>query len=151
MAAAAHCDCAPHRRRAPRGGERRDRRVGLPPGSKVCETGATHGVRLIEAAHLHRTWHSQQPKGAQTCGHNCAVPSLFAQAEHRREALEAVQFAIDELKARVPIWKREVYVGDNGGSANHDRTSCANANGEAEGGSMWKANKECVFPRADSG
>jgi len=30
-------------------------------------------------------------------------------SEHRREALAAVQFAIDELKARVPIWKKEVY------------------------------------------
>lgn len=28
---------------------------------------------------------------------------------HRREALEAVHFAIDELKAQVPIWKKEVY------------------------------------------
>lgn len=39
---------------------------------------------------------------------------------HRREALEAVQFAIDELKAKVPIWKKEVY----------------------ESGAMWKENKE---------
>merc|ERR1711935_107070 len=30
----------------------------------------------------------------------------------RREALEAVQFAIDDLKAHVPIWKKEVYEGD---------------------------------------
>eukprot|EP00741_Cyanophora_paradoxa_P000651 tig00000430_g627.t1 len=28
---------------------------------------------------------------------------------HRREALEAVHWAIDELKARVPIWKKEMY------------------------------------------
>lgn len=39
---------------------------------------------------------------------------------HRREALEAVHWAIDELKARVPIWKREVY----------------------EDGSEWKQNAE---------
>ena len=31
---------------------------------------------------------------------------------HRREALEAVHFAIDELKARVPIWKKEVYAAE---------------------------------------
>ena len=30
---------------------------------------------------------------------------------HRKEALAAVQYAIDELKARVPIWKKEVYDG----------------------------------------
>ena len=31
---------------------------------------------------------------------------------HRKEALEAVQYAIDELKAHVPIWKKEVYDGE---------------------------------------
>ena len=30
---------------------------------------------------------------------------------HRKEALAAVAFAIDELKAQVPIWKKEVYDG----------------------------------------
>jgi|EP00945_MAST-04E_sp_MAST-4E-sp1_P007783 molybdopterin synthase catalytic subunit len=29
---------------------------------------------------------------------------------HRKASLEAVQFSIDELKARVPIWKKEVYL-----------------------------------------
>jgi molybdopterin synthase catalytic subunit len=32
----------------------------------------------------------------------CAAP-------HRREALEACHWAIDEIKSTVPIWKREVY------------------------------------------
>lgn len=40
---------------------------------------------------------------------------------HRRDALDAVTFAIDTLKARVPIWKKENYV---------------------EGDSEWKANCE---------
>ena len=30
-------------------------------------------------------------------------------SDHRREALEAVQYCIDELKATVEIWKREHY------------------------------------------
>lgn len=30
-------------------------------------------------------------------------------AAHRAEALEACRHAIDEIKARVPIWKKEVY------------------------------------------
>lgn len=30
-------------------------------------------------------------------------------SEHRKESLEAVQFAIDDLKANVPIWKKEFY------------------------------------------
>jgi molybdopterin synthase catalytic subunit len=29
-------------------------------------------------------------------------------AEHRREAIEACRFGIDELKHRVPIWKKEI-------------------------------------------
>ncbi|CAM9633160.1 unnamed protein product [Phaeothamnion confervicola] len=32
---------------------------------------------------------------------------------HRRDGLEATHFAIDALKARVPIWKLEVYEGDS--------------------------------------
>ena len=32
-----------------------------------------------------------------------------AAAAHRREAFAACRFLIDTLKARVPIWKREVY------------------------------------------
>eukprot|EP00322_Chrysochromulina_rotalis_P020532 CAMPEP_0115833544 /NCGR_PEP_ID=MMETSP0287-20121206/3227_1 /TAXON_ID=412157 /ORGANISM="Chrysochromulina rotalis, Strain UIO044" /LENGTH=185 /DNA_ID=CAMNT_0003286961 /DNA_START=15 /DNA_END=567 /DNA_ORIENTATION=+ len=59
------------------------------------------------------------------------VPEAEASVEiaissaHRREALEAVQFAIDELKAKVPIWKKEVY--------------------EAED-ARWKENKESNAP-----
>ena len=40
---------------------------------------------------------------------------------HRKESLEAVEFAIDTLKETVPIWKKEVY---------------------AEGCPEWKQNKE---------
>ena len=29
---------------------------------------------------------------------------------HRREAFETMQYIIDELKKRVPIWKRELYM-----------------------------------------
>ena len=29
-------------------------------------------------------------------------------AEHRKEALEACRFGIDEIKRRVPIWKKEI-------------------------------------------
>lgn len=30
-------------------------------------------------------------------------------SQHRKEAFAACQYLIDELKSRVPIWKREVY------------------------------------------
>ena len=37
---------------------------------------------------------------------------LACSSPHRRDALHCVEFLIDELKATVPIWKREVYEGD---------------------------------------
>lgn len=43
---------------------------------------------------------------------------------HRRESLEAVQYAIDTLKATVPIWKKEVY---------------------DDGSKSWKENQECAW------
>ena len=47
---------------------------------------------------------------------NCPVGDasviIVASSPHRRASLEAVSFLIDELKATVPIWKREIYEGD---------------------------------------
>lgn len=37
--------------------------------------------------------------------------AIFASSPHRREALDAVNFIIDEVKASVPIWKKEFYEG----------------------------------------
>jgi len=34
---------------------------------------------------------------------------VMASSEHRREAFEATQRVIDEIKRRVPIWKKERY------------------------------------------
>ncbi|GLH15694.1 hypothetical protein R5R35_001338 [Gryllus longicercus] len=45
---------------------------------------------------------------------------------HRAESLKAVEFAINELKASVPIWKKEVY-------EVHDPE--------------WKENKECSWKK----
>ncbi|KAJ3034105.1 hypothetical protein HK097_004628, partial [Rhizophlyctis rosea] len=50
---------------------------------------------------------------------------IVASSPHRRDALEAVGWMIDELKATVPIWKKEIY----------------------EDGSMWKENCECGHAR----
>lgn len=47
---------------------------------------------------------------------------IVASSPHRTEAIEVVSWAIDELKAVVPIWKTEVY---------------------REGEKIWKENKEC--------
>ena len=35
--------------------------------------------------------------------------AIYVSSPHRKASLDAVQFSIDELKARVPIWKKEVY------------------------------------------
>ncbi|XP_066274300.1 molybdopterin synthase catalytic subunit-like isoform X2 [Branchiostoma lanceolatum] len=43
---------------------------------------------------------------------------------HRRDGLDAVRYAIDTLKATVPIWKKELY---------------------EEGEASWKENKECSW------
>jgi len=45
-------------------------------------------------------------------------------APHRKDSLEAVDFCIDRLKEKVPIWKKEKY---------------------ADGGEAWKENKECCW------
>lgn len=43
---------------------------------------------------------------------------------HRQESLEAVNFAINTVKAVVPVWKKEIYADDS---------------------STWKQNKECAW------
>lgn len=37
---------------------------------------------------------------------------LVASSPHRKDAIHCVEYLINELKARIPIWKREVYQGD---------------------------------------
>jgi molybdopterin synthase catalytic subunit len=51
----------------------------------------------------------------------CAAP-------HRREALHCCEYLIDELKARIPIWKLEVYAADD--------------DGDDQDTSVWKENVE---------
>jgi len=45
------------------------------------------------------------PVGAASVIVGCCSP-------HRREAIQCTEYLIDELKGRVPIWKKESYVGD---------------------------------------
>jgi molybdopterin synthase catalytic subunit len=35
--------------------------------------------------------------------------AIAVSASHRKEAFEACRYAIDELKKRVPIWKKEIF------------------------------------------
>uniref|UniRef100_A0A5F8ANF4 Molybdopterin synthase catalytic subunit n=1 Tax=Macaca mulatta TaxID=9544 RepID=A0A5F8ANF4_MACMU len=48
---------------------------------------------------------------------------IAVSSAHRAASLEAVSYAIDTLKAKVPIWKKEIY----------------------EESSSWKGNKECFW------
>ena len=49
---------------------------------------------------------------------------IAVSSPHRKESLRAVEYAIDALKASVPIWKKEIY-----------------DNNTAD----WKENKECSW------
>ncbi|KAK0604930.1 hypothetical protein LWI29_021038 [Acer saccharum] len=62
-------------------------------------------------------------------GRNKRLLHCCISAVHRADALDACKFLIDELKATVPIWKKEVY-----------------ANGE-----VWKENSEFAERRLELG
>ncbi|XP_039725855.1 molybdopterin synthase catalytic subunit isoform X1 [Pteropus medius] len=53
---------------------------------------------------------------------------IAVSSAHRAASLEAVSYAIDHLKAKVPIWKKEMY---------------------EESSSCWKRNKECFWATSD--
>lgn len=57
---------------------------------------------------------------------DCAVWVGVA-APHRDEAFKACRYVIDEIKTRLPIWKKEHYVGGNSGWVNCER--CATHKG----------------------
>ncbi len=46
-------------------------------------------------------------------------------ARHRQEAFQACRYLIDEVKHRVPIWKKEHYVGGDSGWVNCERCAVA--------------------------
>jgi molybdopterin synthase catalytic subunit len=61
---------------------------------------------ILEAACIHRTGHLQIGEIAVWVG---------VTAKHREAAFEACRYVIDEVKARVPIWKKEHYSDGNSG------------------------------------
>jgi len=62
-------------------------------------TEAISRFALIDARIVHRL-------GVVEAGENIVL--VAAAAEHRAPALEACRWLIDELKARAPIWKKEI-------------------------------------------
>lgn len=70
---------------------------------KLCvEATEKFSVNKIAAVHIL----GDCPVGEASVILTCSSP-------HRRDSLQCCEFLIDELKARVPIWKREVYEGDD--------------------------------------
>ncbi len=73
-------------------------RMALAEMEKLCdEAGERFG--LIGARIVHRV-------GRVQAGDNIVL--IATAAQHRAPALEACHWLIDELKARVPIWKKEI-------------------------------------------
>ena len=54
-----------------------------------------------------------------------------AAAPHRDEAFRACRFVIDEVKHRVPVWKKEHYVNGDSGWVNCERCSAVPSHAEA--------------------
>ena len=88
-----------------------------------------------------------------------ASVAIVVSSPHRRDSLEAVHFAIDQVKALVPIWKKEVYgtvaeasssaeqPGGDPGWAGAPATSAVDGVGVGDGERepdppQWKVNKE---------
>jgi molybdopterin synthase catalytic subunit len=70
---------------------------------KLCDEACEkYSVQKIAAVHI-----------LGDCPVGDASVILACSSPHRRDALHCVEFLIDELKARVPIWKLEVYEGDD--------------------------------------
>ncbi|MDR3213495.1 MAG: molybdenum cofactor biosynthesis protein MoaE [Azoarcus sp.] len=66
---------------------------------QTLRTTAIAQFGLIEARLVHRL-------GTVQAGDNIVL--IATAAEHRAPALDACRWLIDELKARVPIWKKEI-------------------------------------------
>jgi len=71
---------------------------------------------FLEASCVHRS-------GLLAIG-DCAV-WVGVSASHRDEAFKACRYIIDEIKTRLPIWKKEYYVDGDSGWVNCER--CAKA------------------------
>jgi molybdopterin synthase catalytic subunit len=83
-------------------------------GEKVIAE-AMRDFPFLEASCVHRS-------GLLAIG-DCAV-WVGVSAAHRDEAFKACRYIIDEIKSRLPIWKKEHYVDGDSGWVNCER--CAN-------------------------
>ncbi|MFH4979077.1 hypothetical protein AB6A40_005786 [Gnathostoma spinigerum] len=88
---------------------------------KICQSVRMQFPQMDRIAMIHRV-------GVVPIGEVSVL--IAASSPHRTEAIRATEFAIDELKRTVPIWKKEVYGDDT---------------------SSWKSNAECGRSLADLG
>lgn len=70
---------------------------------KLCEDARLQfpSIRRIAAVHI-----------LGNCPVGKASVILAVSSPHRKEAMHCCELLIDELKARIPVWKLEVYEGD---------------------------------------
>ncbi|CAF0755985.1 unnamed protein product [Adineta steineri] len=66
-----------------------------------------------------------------------ASVAIYVSGPHRRDALDAVSFLIEQLKANVPIWKKEFYEDHEGNNGNSNN----NENNTSTSSYCWKENK----------
>jgi len=93
--------------------------VAVSEGEKILEE-ALERFGLLAAASRHRVGHLEIG--------DCAV-WVGVSAPHRGSAFEGCRYIIDELKQRLPIWKKEYYL--NGHS---DWINCVTGRSDAPGG-----------------
>ena len=97
--------------------------LGIKEGERIlAEARARFGVERIACVHR---------LGALQLG-DVAVWVGVA-SPHRDEAFRACRFVIDEVKHRVPVWKKEHYANGDSGWVNCERCSAAPAHGHAHG------------------
>jgi adenylyltransferase/sulfurtransferase len=84
-------------------------------GTRIVEE-AVRGFGVTRAACVHRV-------GSLALGE--VAVWVGVSAPHRDEAFRACRFIIDEVKHRVPIWKKEHYVNGDSGWVNCERCSAA--------------------------
>eukprot|EP01126_Amoeba_proteus_P035876 TRINITY_DN362_c0_g1_i10.p1 TRINITY_DN362_c0_g1~~TRINITY_DN362_c0_g1_i10.p1 ORF type:complete len:113 (-),score=6.79 TRINITY_DN362_c0_g1_i10:209-547(-) len=88
--------------------------MGRHPHCHLPQDGYVHAINSSSAKPRIVTFSGLVPIGE-------ASVIIAISSQHREEGLEAVHWSIDELKATVPIWKKEFYTD----------------------GSVWKGNAEC--------
>lgn len=77
-----------------------DCRTAFGPGSRDWDEAPPAGERRLRMLVVHRTG---------TVGVGAVSVLVAAASPHREVAFRACRFLIDELKARLPVWKKEVY------------------------------------------